>query len=197
MIVLKENERVSQIVVNEVSTAGEGSCMVVPTSLCTFTTPETSHTVIREVSTLLRGSLSMGENRSRLSGSRTLSAELTFDNFAAEGDANRFSTSDSQRSCAARSFEVPGAESCFITAITFHYSDYDYSCCGKRRYRNRDKPHSCAPLGRPTRVAARRLPLSHRARLEGLEAIQRVAPSPAPARPTASTTTARTGLISQ
>jgi hypothetical protein len=118
MIVLKENERVSQIVVNEVSTAGEGSCMVVPTSLCTFTTPETSHAVIREVSTLLRGSLSMRENRSRLSGSRTLCAELTFDNFAAEGDANRFSTSDSQRSCAARSFEVPGAESCFITAIT-------------------------------------------------------------------------------
>jgi|EndMetStandDraft_6_1072998.scaffolds.fasta_scaffold03149_4 hypothetical protein len=64
---------------------------------------------MREWSTPLRGS-SSSENRSLLSGSRTVLAASTFDSFAVDGSANRFSTSGSQRSCAVRSFEVRSVE---------------------------------------------------------------------------------------
>src|SRR6267142_7013580 len=64
---------------------------------------------MREWSTPLRGS-SSSENKSLLSGSRTVLAASTFDSFAVDGDANRLSTSGSQRSCAVRSFEVRSVE---------------------------------------------------------------------------------------
>ena len=64
---------------------------------------------MREWSTPLRGS-SSSENKSLLSGSRIVLAASTFDNFAVDGSANRFSTSGSQRSCAVRSFEVRSVE---------------------------------------------------------------------------------------
>ena len=99
--VVEDHQGVDQAAVDEVGAAVE----VVRDRGTDFarrlTTPATLSTVIREVSTPLRFSLVLSEEKSRPSESRVFVCVCSSAIVALSGDTNRFTTSAWQRCCAA------------------------------------------------------------------------------------------------